>query len=159
VFQRAVRGGGRLLEWGHTADAVDSGTTFQTRGDAPDGGGSDEPTLSTRVFASDLLAAGWPLLDASEDRAGTTDLATLDGYAEALRQQHAGAVETSSYTVQVGDTGWSPNRLGDPVRIKLDDLWHDQPEDMDRTVRPVGVRVQAAEKGTPETVELLFGDE
>lgn len=158
VFQRAVRGGGRLLEWSHTADAVDSGTVFQTRGDAPDGGGED-PTLSDRLVASELLASGWPLLDASEDRPGTTELDTLNGWAAAMRQQYAGQVKTSTYTVQVGTTGWSPNRLGDPVRIKLADAWHDQPEDADLTVRPVGVKVTAADRGTPETVDLLFGDD
>lgn len=156
VFQRAARGGGRVLEWDDTADAVDGGTTFQTRGDAAEGNVGEEqtPLLSAVHEAHELLDAGWPLLDVTEDRPGVTELATLDGHAMALRDARAGQVQTKGYRVQVGDTGWTPNRLGDPVRIRLRDLWHT--ETTDDTVRPVGCKVTAAEKGTPETIELLI---
>lgn len=158
VFTRAARGGGRVLNWTHTADAVAGGTSFQTRGDAPNGnvGEDTEPLLSTRAVRWDLLDQGWPLLDVSEDRPGVIDLATLDGYADAMSMQQAGAMNTSEYVVQVGDTGWTPNRVGDHVRIKLSDDWH---ETTDLDVRPVGCRVTAAEKSVPEKVTLLLGDE
>lgn len=158
VFQRAVTGGGRVVEWEHTADAVDGGTTFQTRGDAPNGNvGEDvQPLLSAHQFRDDLLDAGWPLLDMTEDHTGVTDTATLDGHAEALAQTNAGALPVSGYTVEIGNTGWSPNRIGDAVRIKMDDLWHDG---VDLTVRPVGVSVTAPDGATPETVKLLLSED
>lgn len=159
VFQRSVRGGGRIVDWTHTVDAVDGGTTFQTRGDAPTGnvGRDTEPLVSQRVFSDSLLSQGWPLLDATEDRAGVTEVATLDGRAWAMASELGGGVSTSDYAVQVGNTGWSPNRLGDAVRLKLYDDWHDVVAD--RTVRPVGCKVSPAEAGSAETVELMLGGE
>ena len=159
VFQRAVRGGGRVLSWKHASDAVDGGTVFQTRGDSPNGNvGEDvEPLMSQRVEATELLAAGWPLLDVTQDYSGVSESATLDGHAHGLRARQSGAQQISSYTVQTGTTDWSPNRVGDPVRLKLHDLWHDPPVDL--TVRPVGCTVRAAEADAPETIDLLFGDD
>jgi hypothetical protein len=158
VFQRARRAaGGRLTSWSHVADAVDGGTSFRTRGDSdPNIGADSPPLLSNRAVRQDLLDAGWPLLDVSDDHAGTTDAATLNGWAQAMADQHGGSMPTSGYTVQVGNTGWSPNRLGDTVRLKLQDLWHGS---TDLTVRPVGCKVTAPEKGKDEQVELLLGDE
>jgi hypothetical protein len=158
VFQRAVRGGGRIVEWEHIADAVDGGTSFRTRGQPETGnvGEDNPPQLSTTVVRQDLLDAGWPLLDVSEDHDTTTSSETLNGHAEALAAQFGGSMPTSGYSVQVGNTGWSPNRLGDRVRLKLTDAWHDS---ADLTVRPVGCKVTPAEKGTPEQVTLLLGDE
>lgn len=158
VFQRAVSGGGRIVEWQHTADAVDGGTTFQTRGDAAQSnvGEDQQPLLSARVERTDLLDAGWPLLDVGADHSGVTDAATLDGHAEAMAQEYGGSLPMSSYTVEVGNTGWSPNRLGDTVRLKLHDLWHDN---ADLTVRPVGCSVSAPERGKPETVTLMLSED
>jgi hypothetical protein len=159
VFQRAARGGGRVLKWERSADAVDGGTRFLVRGDARQSNVGTEqlPLMSDPVEASELLATGWPLLDRIEDRPGVVLKDTLDGYAQAMADQYAGAPKTAGYTVQVGNTGWSPNRIGDAVRIKLQDEWHDTGEDL--TVRPVGCQVTAPNGATPETVKLLLGDE
>lgn len=154
VFVGGTRAG-RVIEWQESYDATEGGTSFLVRGDAV----SNVPTLSSRLTASELLAAGWPLLDVSEDRSGTTDPAVLNQYAGALRDSHAGQVVASGYTVQVGETGWNPNRIGEPVRIKLRDLWHTDNTVGDVTVRPVGVQVTPGERGTPETVKLLLGDD
>lgn len=158
VFQRASKGGGRVLEWERAADAVDGGTTFQTRGATPDGnvGEAQEPLLSDRLENTALLDAGWPLLDVTGDYSDVTEKATLDGHAAALRAEQSGALPTSGYTVTVGNTGWSPNRIGDVVRIKLDDMWH---ANTDVTVRPVGCEVTPPEGDNPETVKLLLGDD
>jgi hypothetical protein len=158
VFQRAAKGGGRVVSWELPRDAVAGGTRFRTRGDAPNGnvGEEKEPALSDTVEASTLLAQGWPLLDVMEDRPGVIDQATLDGHAQALAAQYAGAPQTAGYDVQVGNTGWSPNRIGDAVRIKLQDDWHTGD---DLTVRPVGCKVTPPEGDQPETVKLLLGDE
>lgn len=158
VFSRSAREAGSVLSWTDTVDAQTGGTTFQTRGDAPNGNvGEDvQPLLSAVSYRYDLLAQGYPLIDVTEDRPGVIEQATLDGYAEALAQEQGGAIRTRGYTVQVGATGWTPNRIGEPVRIKLRDDWHDN---TDETVRPVGVSVQVAEKGQAEKVTLMFGDD
>lgn len=158
VFQRAARGGGRVVEWELPADAVDGGTAFQTRGDAADGNAGEDvaPLLSARVERSDLLNAGWPRLDVVEDFSGVSRLTTLNAYANALAARNGGALPTSKYTVEVGSSGWHPGMVGDTVRIKLTDDWHDG---VDLTVRPVGCRVTAAERGAPERVQLLFGED
>lgn len=159
VFQRAVRGGGRVIEWEDTADAVDGGTTFQTRGDAPTGnvGENTEPLLSAHTFRYDLLAEGWPLLDQTADHAGVIEQDTLDGHAQAMANQMGGSMPAQGYTVEVGNTGWNPNRLGDPVRLKLADLWHDTT--LDTAVRPVGCEVTPSGRGGVEQVKLLLGED
>lgn len=156
VFQRAAQGGGRVLTWNDEADATDAGTTFQTRGDAQAANVGEEqvPLLSSVQEATDLLDAGWPLLDVTEDRAGVTELDTLEGYTAALRDSRAGQVRTRGYTVQVADTGWTPNRIGDPVRVRLKDMWHTTTSDY--AFRPVGCKVTPADKGQAEQVELLI---
>lgn len=158
VFSRSARASGSVLGWTAGIDALTGGTTFQTRGDAPNGNvGEDvQPLLSDVAYRYDLLAQGYPLLDVTEDRPGVIETDTLNGYAQALAQELGGSVRTRGYTVQVGDTGWTPNRIGEPVRIKLRDDWHDN---TDETVRPVGVSVQVAEKGQAEKVTLMFGDD
>lgn len=159
VFQRAVRGGGRVVEWTDTADAVGGGTTFQTRGDAPNGnvGEDTQPLTSDRVYRLDLLGDGWPLLDQSADYPGVIEKPTLDGYAQGMADQFGGSMPTQGYTVEVGNTGWNPNRLGDAVRLKLSDLWHDQVADT--AVRPVGCEVTPGERGQAEQVKLLLGED
>jgi hypothetical protein len=159
VFQRQSRGGGTVLEWQQTVDAVDTGTVFQTRGDAPTGTtgtDSQQQSMSTMVERSDLLAAGWPRIDVTEDRTGVSEQATLDGYAQAMAETRGGAEVVRDYTVRIADTGWTPSRLGEQVRIKLSDDWH---AGVDLTLRPVGVEVKAAERGADETVKLILGDE
>lgn len=158
VFQRAAKGGGRVLEWERIADAVDGGTTFQTRGATMDGnvGEAQEPLLSDRVENTALLDAGWPLLDMAADHSDVQYKYTLDGLAQGLMAEHSGALPRSGYTVTVGNTGWNPNRVGDVVRIKLDDMWHTR---TDTVVRPVGCEVTPPEGDSPETVKLLLGDD
>ncbi|WP_408895949.1 hypothetical protein ACJ5H2_13620 [Nocardioides sp. R1-1] len=158
VFHRTANGSGSITDWSSLADGTAGGTSFQTRGDAPNGnvGQQVDPALSQVVERTDLLEAGWPLLDHTEDRPGVTDAATLDGYANANAANLGGAPVTNSYTVTVGESGWNPNRIGEPVRIKLRDSWH---VNTDVTVRPVGCRVTASQKGTHESIELIFGDE
>jgi len=159
VFQRAAQGGGRVLSWSTDRDAVDAGTHFQVRGDAADGNvGQDvEPQLSTTWWWSDLIAAGWPRLDVVEDRSGVSDPQVLSDAAEGLSIMRRAPIPHSNYTVQVGDTGWNPNRVGEPVRLKLQDLWHTTTTDL--TVRPVACKVTPAERGQPETVDLILGDD
>ena len=159
VFQRAAdAAGGSLLEWESVADAVDGGTVFQVRGDAPVGTNTDSPpaSMSTLVERTDLLTMGWPRLDVTEDRTGVSEQATLNGYAEGVAQSRGGAEVVNGYTVRVAASGWSPNRIGEQVRIRMADDWHTA-EDV--TVRPVGVEVTAAERGKDETVKLILGNE
>lgn len=161
VFQRASRGGGRVLEWEKAADALDGATAFQTRGNATgsDGNAGEAAPIpmSALVERTDLLAAGWPRLDATEDYSDVIRTDTLDGYAAAMAATRGGAIATSGYTVTVEGTDWSPNRVGDTVRLRIRDDWHETTSDV--TVRPVGCEVTPAEKGQPERVKLLFGED
>jgi len=160
VFQR-THGGGRILEWEKAADAVDGGTAFRAKGNATgDAGNAGEAApipMSDLVERTDLLDAGWPRLDVTEDYSDVTDKDTLDGYAEGLAVTRGGAIPTSGYTVDVTGTEWNPNRIGNPVRIRLRDDWHETVTDL--LVRPVGCTVTPGEKGQPEKVKLLFGEE
>lgn len=159
VFQRAARGGGRVLSWSTDVDVTEAGTHFQVRGDAPDGnvGADVEPQMSAQWYWPELMSAGWPRLDVVEDRSGVSDAQVLSDAANGLATMRKAPVPHSAYTVQVGDTGWNPNRIGEPVRLKLQDLWHTEVTDL--TVRPVACKVTPAERGKPETVDLILGDD
>lgn len=161
VFQRVARGGGRIVSWGHTNDATLGATNTVTRGDAPNGNvGEDVDPLMSAFWVSDAsptsIDAGWPLYVLTADYPGVSDKDTLDQYAQAMLQQAHRSVATSAYTIEVGNSGWNPNRLGDAVRLKLTDDWHDND---DLTVRPVGCTVTPPEKGRQEQIVLAFEDE
>lgn len=161
VFQRAARGGGRIVEWEKVADAIDGGTAFVAKGNSTGtegNAGQPAPALmSTLVERGDLLDAGWPRIDVAEDYSDVTQIGTLNGYAEGLAASRGGAIPTSGYTVDVTGTDWSPNSLGDPVRMRIRDDWHETTTDT--TVRPVGCEVTPSQKGQPEKVKLLFGED
>lgn len=147
VFSRAAGAGGRLVEWSHTSDVVDGGTAFATRGDG---------IASETVYRTDLLAAGWPLLDYTADMAGTKDKGVLTSMAQALAVSNGGATPLSTYAVEVADTGWTPNSVGDSVRLRVADDWHDS---TDTVVRPVGCEVTPPEGDQPETINLLLSED
>lgn len=151
--------GNAIEAWSEVVDAVDGGTAFQTRGAAPEGDASVEqrPRLSSIYYADDLLANGWPLLDRTDDYADVSVPATLDSYARGLRDRNAGAITTSSYTINASRATWQPNMIGLPIRIRQRDLWH--LDDSTPTVRPIGYKVTAEERGQAEKVELIFDDE
>lgn len=157
VFQRVRQGGGRVVEWSHVSSAIDNGTTFVTRGDAPNGNVGEEvdPLLSQWIENETLLSAGWPYLDVSEDHPGVSEVDTLNDYTTSLLYTRSGNVPTSGYVVEVGNTGWNPNKIGDAVRIKMDDDWHGN---ADLYVRPVACTVSVASRDTSERVTLILGE-
>lgn len=161
VFERATALGGGLLEWEQVRDAVDCGTAFLTRGNNTTTEGNAGEYLpaptSTLVERDDLLAAGWPRLDVTEDYSDVSEVSTLQGHADALAANRGGAEEVNAYTVRVADTGWNPNLLGEPVRLRIKDAWHDTLTD--RTVRPVAVEVQPGERSQSEQVKLILGED
>lgn len=155
----ATFSGNKVRTWTETTDAIDGGTSFRTRGAAPEGDASvaQQPLMSTAHDADDLLARGWPQLDRTDDYADVIVPATLESYAAGLRVREAGAQTVNAYTVNVEGTTWQPNQLGLPVRIRLKDLWNTPA--VSRIVRPVGFKVTAADRSTSERVELIFDDE
>lgn len=161
VFERAALGGGRILEWEKVADAVDGGTAFTAKGNTTttegNAGEAASALMSDLVERDDLLAEGWPRIDVTEEYSDVSQVSTLNGYAEGMAATRGGAIPTSGYTVNVDGTGWSPNSLGDSVRVRIRDDWHETTTD--QTVRPVGCQVTPAQKGQPEKVKLLFGED
>jgi hypothetical protein len=158
VFSRARGGGGRLVKWNNTADAVSGGTSFQAQGDAPatDLDEQGAPSVSDRVQRLDLLNAGWPLIDVVQDYPGVASPTLLNAYANGMANNLGGNVAARGYTIAVETSDWSPNRIGDYVRIKINDRWHGN---ADMTVRPVGCSVKPPERGQAEQVTLLLGDD
>lgn len=152
--------GSAVESWAENTDGTTGGTSFRTRGAAPEGDASvpQEPLMSNAHEADDLLARGWPQLDRTDDYSDVSVPETLEAYAEGLRQREAGAPTTSAYTVNVEGTTWQPNLLGQPVRIKQNNLWTGG-KTVSRIVRPVGFKVTAASRGVSERVELIFDDE
>lgn len=117
---------GKIKAWSYPDDAIQAATAWQTRGDTihDDLGTASEPLMSTVYEDATKLAAGWPLLDRTEDYSKVTALGELNAYAEQLRNTRSGSVSIPRITVHFdADFGINPNYLGDTARFTLVNDW------------------------------------
>lgn len=157
---------GNVISWSYPGDATRGGTSFQTRGDTveEDVTEDSQPLMSNVWNADELLAGGWPLLDVTEDRQSVTDVGTLDEWAQSLRERLSGSVRIPQATVRLyEDTSWSPNRLGDRVRLTLVDEWwprKDGAPTFSKSWRVVGAEITPVSRDDgQESAKLIFEEE
>ena len=156
-----VISGYKIPSWAFTRDSVGMGTVFRSQMDADDGNATadQKPLSSNEYWASDLLDDGWPRLDQVRqvDRLPGANLATLNANNKAWGQRLSGIKDVVQYEVDLSDTQWHPNLIGQPVTIKrsLNDLW--RPGET-TTVYPAVVQFTPAEKGQPERVTFAMND-
>jgi hypothetical protein len=167
---RAQSGSGLVLEYDHFSSAVSNVASYTW---------SDGPGLATRVWATsetdegvqlatsvtntDLVTAGYPLLERSEDFEGVTQLSTLQAHAEALSEFGAGHHVTAQFTVKAGpgmELGdWT---LGDDTLVRISD-WRFPPDPATGTpgfadyLRLVAADVTPGEEGA-ETYVFTMAD-
>lgn len=156
-----VLSGFKIPTWSFTRDSVGMGTVFRSQMDADDGNtaSDQEPLSSTEYYAQALLDEGWPRLDQVRqvDRLPGTNLAALNANNSAWGARRAGIKDVVQYEVDLSDTQWHPNLIGQPVTIKrsANDLW--RPGET-ATVYPAVVQFTPAEKGQPERVTFAMDD-
>lgn len=152
---------GNILSWKEPSDATAGATSFQARGDnvSTDIAEAEEPLMSQVFEATDLLAGGYPLLDATEDHSGVIEQATLDSYAAAASLDGRAPVVIPQATVRIDGT-FSPNQLGDRVRLILVNDWYPLDGEgrptYNRTRRVVGMAVTPVSRTGSEQMTLIF---
>jgi hypothetical protein len=142
-------GGGDIIAWGYEVDALKGGTVWEARGDTPDAEGdasvSAEPLTSALYEATDHLDAGWPAIERLIDRPGVQIQETLEEWAQGWAAKKSGAVTVFSVTVAIGENpSFTPNNLGDTVRVAMSDEWHKRTgtgAGLNARHRVIGVRV------------------
>lgn len=148
------------LDWDATAGA----TSFQERGDsvadpAP-GQSSQQPLMSTAgaYDAMDLLTSGFIRFDATTDRQGVKDRATLNRYGARDVKQRAGAIPLLDISVQLG--GFNRSILGATFQAQIDDYVFPRGADgapgyVSRH-RCIGYEVKPYERGSADEIKLII---
>ena len=158
---------GNVISWSYPSDAASSATRWRGRGDTvqDDLTSDSEPLLGNVYTADDLITAGWPYLDHTEDYQGVTVVSTLDDYARWWRDTRSGVIRVPQATVRLDDsTSFTPNRLGDYARLVIVDEWFPLDDQgaptFDVTWRVVGVEVTPVSRDNgQEIATLVFAEE
>lgn len=155
---------GKIKAWSYPDDAIQAATAWQTRGDTihDDLGTDSEPLMSTVYEDAAKLAAGWPLLDRTEDYSKVKVQSELDAYAQQLRDTRSGSVSIPRIVVHFdADFSINPNYLGDTARFTLVNDWFplgpDGAPTFSKAWRIVGMDIKPpAGADQEERAELIF---
>ncbi|MFJ4711243.1 hypothetical protein [Streptomyces sp. NPDC088785] len=147
---------GSILAYSFPRDATRGGSTARTRGASTNSDQASEsrPLCSTVAVATDLIGqAGYPRVDLTSDHNEITDAATLTALARTELAAGTGAVVIPEISVRLDDLV-PPALLGRTVRIRITDEWFT--EGLDARYRIVGVKVEPAQRGRPDTADLYL---
>lgn len=155
---------GKIKAWSYPSDATQAATAWQARGDTINTnlGARSEPLMSQVYEAGDLLAAGWPLLDRTEDYSSVRSKSVLNGYAQQLAITRSGTVSIPRVLVHFDTTfAIDPNYLGDTAKFTLVNDYFPLGEDGTPTFtkawRVVGMDLHTPAGGDQEErAELIF---
>jgi hypothetical protein len=162
VENRMALSGYRIPAWKFKRDSSGMGTRFQAWGDPQESnvGEASAPISSTSVFAIDLLNAGWPYLDVSENVGAVPSnisqaLPVLTNYANALKLAFSGIRDIVAYDVDLDRSEWHPNLIGQSILIKHSkkDLWK---PGQTSVVTPVVASFSPPDRGNPEKVTFTI---
>jgi hypothetical protein len=155
---------GRIKAWSLPEDATQAATAWQTRGDTiqDDLGTASQPLMSLAYEDAAKLGEGWPLLDQTVDYSTVREVATLNAYAQQLRDTRSGSVTVPKITVAFDDGfALDPNFLGDVAKFTLVNDWFPLTSDgaptYDKTWRIVGMDLHTPTSDDQEVrAELIF---
>lgn len=153
---------GNIIDYTLDWDALAGATSFQGRGDAvgPTNGSQQQPlmTAAGAYDATDLLAHGSVRFDATIDRQGVKDSATLNSAIGQVLATRAGAVPFIDIAVQLG--GFNRSILGSTFQAQIDDFVFPQgpggaPGYVGR-YRCIGYEVKPEERGSTDEIKLII---
>ena len=154
---------GRVKSWSYPDDATETATSWQARGDTlqDDLSQQSEPLMSDVFEDTERLAAGWPLLDRTEDFSSVRVKATLDAHAQALRDTRSGSVRVPTVSVHFGDRFViHPNLVGSWARFTLVNdyfpLDGDGEPTLSRSSRIVGLDYTPDSDDSDEYANVIF---
>ena len=97
---------------------------------------------------------GWPRLDGASDYTSVEQQATLDAHARADLTRAWTSTQVPTVSVRLDGSGISPGLLGSTIRLRIRDAWF--PNGLDARYRLIGLSTTPAERGRPETADLLL---
>jgi hypothetical protein len=153
---------GNIVDYTIDHDALAGATSFQSRGDAVGAphNGQQQPLMSTAgaYDATALLGSGSVRFDATQDRQGVTDPATLNAWTAQALATRAGAVPFLDISVQLG--GFNQSILGSTFQAQIDDYAFPQgPNGAPGFVgrhRCIGYEVKPYERGNADEIKLII---
>ncbi|MFJ5291371.1 MULTISPECIES: hypothetical protein [unclassified Streptomyces] len=145
---------GQVITYSLPADSTVQADVWVARGDSPNTDQSEESQpLTVAVESPGDLADGWPRLESTSDHSGVTDEATLRSLAGAELARQRMPEVIPEITVRL-DGRISPALLGAGIRLRLRDLWHQEPQD--ERYRIVGIAVEPPQRTKAETATLYL---
>ncbi|MFE2376385.1 hypothetical protein [Streptomyces sp. NPDC059398] len=145
---------GQVITYSLPADSTVQADVWVARGDSPNTDQSEESQpLTVSVESPGDLADGWPRLESTSDHSGVTDTATLRSLAQAELARQRMPEVIPEITVRL-DGRISPALLGAGIRLRLRDLWHQEPQD--ERYRIVGIAVEPPQRTKAETATLYL---
>ncbi|MDT0412244.1 MULTISPECIES: hypothetical protein [Streptomyces] len=145
---------GQVLTYSLPADSTVQADVWVARGDSPNADQAEESQpLTVSVESPEDLAAGWPRLESTSDHSGVTDPAVLRSLAQAQLARQRMPEVIPEITVRL-DGRISPALLGANVRLRLRDLWHQEPEE--ERFRVVGIAIEPPQRAKAETATLYL---
>ncbi|MDQ0794586.1 hypothetical protein [Streptomyces sp. B1I3] len=145
---------GQVLTYSLPADSTVQADVWVARGDSPNTDQAEESQpLTVSVESPEDLRAGWPRLESTSDHSGVTDEATLRSLAGAELSRQRMPEVIPEITVRL-DGRITPALLGARIRLRLRDLWHQQPQD--EQYRVVGIAVEPPQRTKAETATLYL---
>lgn len=145
---------GQVISYSLPTDSTVQANVWVARGESDNADQSQETRpLTVREVSGADLADGWPRLELTSDHSEVRDEATLRSLAlaELARQRRPEVIP--EITVRL-DGRITPALLGCRIRLRLRDLWHQEPED--RRHRVVGIAMEPPQRGRPETAILYL---
>lgn len=144
---------GPVISYTWPTDATIKANTWQSRGatDNTNQAAESYPMMSDLLVDQANLDAGWPRLDGTSDYTTVEQMSTLNAHARADWDAFRDPVTIPAVQVVMSDQV-GPTLLGQTIRLRIRDLWHETP--LDARYRVVGVSVQPPERGNPETARL-----
>jgi hypothetical protein len=145
---------GQVLTYSLPADSTVQADVWVARGDSANADQAEESQpLTVAVESPEDLAAGWPRLECTSDHSGVTDPAVLRSLALAQLARQRMPEVIPEITVRL-DGRITPALLGANVRLRLRDLWHQEPRE--ERFRIVGIAVAPPQRGKAETATLYL---
>ncbi|MFB7452848.1 hypothetical protein [Streptomyces sp. NPDC056194] len=148
---------GPVIDYRMPEDGTSRATHWYSRGASinQNQAAASYPLMSAPVYVAGAVEpGGWPRLDGTSDYTSVEQQATLDAHARADLARAWTTTQVPTVSVRLDGSGISPGLLGSTIRLRIRDEWH--PEGLDARYRLIGLATTPAERGRPETADLLL---
>ena len=148
---------GPVIDYRMPEDGTARATHWHSRGASTNRNqaSASYPLMSAPIYIDGAVEpGGWPRLDGTSDYTSVEQQATLDAHARADLTRAWTTTQIPTVSVRLDGSGISPGLLGSTIRLRIRDAWF--PDGLDARYRLIGIATTPAERGRPETADLLL---